>query len=71
MDSRNHMTKIETFLWYVPLQDEPSQPDINRLIAIINDTDIVVVKYVELDPVMKDIGYFLDQEKNIKTKQGI
>lgn len=59
MDSRNHMTKVETFLWYVHPRDEPSQPDINRLIAIINDTDIVVVRYVEIDPVIKEIDYFL------------
>jgi hypothetical protein len=36
----------------------------NRLIAVINDTDVVIVKYAELDPVIKDIGYFLEQEKN-------
>jgi hypothetical protein len=58
-DSRNQITKVKTFLWYVPNQDGILQPDINRLIAIINETDVVLVKYMELDPVIKEIDYFL------------
>ena len=58
-DSRNQITKVKTFLWYVPNQDGILQPDINRLIAVINETDIVLVKYMELDPVIKEIDYFL------------
>lgn len=64
MDSRNHVTKIKTFPWYVPRQDGPPQPDLDRLIAIINETDVVLVKYMEIDPIIKEIGYFIKQEKN-------
>ena len=63
-DSRNRVIKVKTFLWYIPRQDATPEPDMNRLIAVINDTDVVIVKYAELDPVIKDIGYFLEQEKN-------
>jgi len=63
-DSRNNVIQLKTFPWYIPRQDEPPEVDLNRLIAIINNTDMVVVKYVELDPVIKDIGYFLEKEKN-------
>jgi hypothetical protein len=63
-DSRNKVIQVKTFPWYVPRQDASPGVDLNRLIAIINDTDVVVVKYVELDPVIKDIGYFLEKEQN-------
>jgi hypothetical protein len=63
-DSQNHVIKVETFPWYVHRQDGPPQPDLDRLVAIINETDTVLVKYVELDPVIKEIDYFLEQEKN-------
>jgi hypothetical protein len=58
-DSRNKVTQIKTFLLYDSTQDGHAQPDLNRLIAVINETDVVMVKYVELDPVIKEIGYFL------------
>jgi hypothetical protein len=58
-DSRNKVTLVKTFLWYNLQQDGHTQPDLNRLIAVINETDVVLVKYVELDPVIKEIGYFL------------
>jgi hypothetical protein len=60
-DTRNNVIKVKTFAWYVLRQDAKPEPDMNRLIAIINDTDVVVVKYVELDPVIKNIGYFLEK----------
>jgi hypothetical protein len=63
-DSRNNVIKVETYRWYDPGQEGQPVPDLNRLIAIINDTDVVVARYVELDPPIKDIGYFLEKEKN-------
>ena len=63
-DSRNNVIQVKTFPWYIFHQDAPPEVDLNRLIAIINNSDVVVVKYVELDPVIKDIGYFLEKEKN-------
>jgi V8-like Glu-specific endopeptidase len=63
-DSRNNITKVATFPWYAPGHKEQSGPDLNRLIVVINDTDIVMARYIELDPVIKDIGYFLEKEKN-------
>jgi hypothetical protein len=63
-DSRNNITKVATFPLYVTGQQGQPKPDINRLIIVINDEDSVVASYVELDPVIKDIGYFLEKEKN-------
>jgi hypothetical protein len=63
-DSGNNVIQVKTFLWYVTRQDASPGVDLNRLIAIINNTDTVVVKYIELDPVIKDIGYFLEKEEN-------
>jgi Domain of unknown function (DUF4340) len=63
-DSRGNIIKIETFPWFIPGQKEQSGPDLDRLIVVINNTSTVVAKYIELDPVIKDIGYFLEKEKN-------
>jgi hypothetical protein len=63
-DLRNNVIKVETFPWFVPGQKEQSNPDLNRLIAVINGTDTVIARYIELDPVIKDIGYFFEKEKN-------
>jgi len=63
-DSKNNLIKVETFPLYVHGQQNQSVPDINRLIAVINDTDVVVARYMDLDPVIKDISYFLEKEKN-------
>jgi hypothetical protein len=59
-DTDNRTIRVVTFPWYVAKQDGHPLPDLNRLIAIINDSDTVMVKYVELDPVIKEIGYFLE-----------
>jgi hypothetical protein len=63
-DSGKNVIKMTTFPWYDPGQEEQSGPDLNRLIVVINDTDIVIARYIEIDPVIKDIGYFLEKEKN-------
>ncbi len=63
-DLSNNVIKAETFPWYSPGQKEQSGPDLNRLIVVINDTDTVMARYIELDPVIKDIGYFFEKEKN-------
>jgi hypothetical protein len=63
-DSRNNVIKAATFPWYAPGQKEQSGPDLYRLIVVINDTDVVIARYIEIDPVIKDIGYFLEKEKN-------
>jgi hypothetical protein len=62
-DSRNHDTEVKTFTRYVKNRKGIPEPDLNRLYAVMNKTDTVLAKYVELDPVMKEIGYFLNQEK--------
>lgn len=63
-DSRGNVIRVKTFPWYVSRENYQPVVDLNRLIAVINDTDVAVVKYVEIDPVVKDIGYFLEKEKN-------
>jgi len=63
-DSRNNIIKVKTFQWFDPGPEAGPVPDLNRLVAVINDTDMVVARYVDLDPVIKDIGYFLEKEKN-------
>jgi hypothetical protein len=63
-DSKNNVIKVETFPWLIHREDAPPEPDLNRLIVVVNDTDVAVAKYVEIDPVMKGIGYFLEKEKN-------
>jgi len=62
-DSRNHDTEVKTFARYVKSRKGTTEPDLNRLYAVMNKTDTVLAKYVELDPVMKKIGYFLNQRK--------
>jgi hypothetical protein len=63
-DSKNNVIKVETFPWLIHREDVPPETDLNRLIVVVNDTDVAVAKYVEIDPVMKEIGYFLEKEKN-------
>ena len=63
-DSKGNLIKVETFPLYVPGQNRQPGPDLDRLIAVINDTVVVVARYMELDPLIKDIGYFLEKEKN-------
>jgi hypothetical protein len=62
--SGNIVIRVETFPWYVSGHGAGPEPDLDRLIAVINDTDTVAARYVDLDPVIKDIGYFLEKEKN-------
>lgn len=59
VDTGDRVTLVKTYTWYVAGQDGSAQRDLNRLIAMINKTDMVIVKYIELDPVIKEIGYFL------------
>ncbi len=70
-DSRNNNDEVITFTRYVKNRKGIPEPDLNRLYAVMNKTDTVLVKYVELDPVMKEIGYFLNRKKNDLIKQGI
>jgi len=63
-DSRNNVIKVETFPLYDFVHKKQSGPDLNRLIVVINDKDVVIARYIELDPIIKDIGYFLEKEKN-------
>lgn len=48
--------KVE--LYKIKISDNPTKYDFNKLYAIINNEDIVVVKYFDIDLILKDITYF-------------
>jgi len=60
-DSRFNDTEVKTFIRYYQDRKGISEKDLNQLYAVINNTDTILVKYVELDPVIKEIGYFMNQ----------
>lgn len=62
-DSRDNNIEVKTFRKLIVDSRGAMEPDFNRLFAVINNTDTVLIKYVELDPVMKEIGYFINHEK--------
>ncbi len=62
-DSRDHITQVKTYRRLVVNSRGGMEPDFNRLFAVINNADTTLIKYIDLDPVMKEIGYFLDHEK--------
>lgn len=62
-DSRDSKTEIQTFRKYIVNSLGIRETDYNQLFAVINNTDTVIIKYVELDPVIKEIGYFIHREK--------
>lgn len=62
-DSRDDNAEIKTYRKFTVNDRGVMEPDYNQLFAVINNTDTVIIKYVELDPVMKEIGYFLHHEK--------
>ncbi len=48
--------KVELFK--IKISENPKKYDINKMYAIINEEDIVVVKYFDIDLILKDISYF-------------
>ncbi|KPK85437.1 MAG: hypothetical protein AMS27_07240, partial [Bacteroides sp. SM23_62_1] len=62
-DSREDTTQIRAFRKFIINDQGIMEPDLNRLFGVINNTDTVIIKYVDLDPIMKEIGYFLQHEK--------
>ncbi len=48
--------KVELFK--IKISENPKKYDLNKIYAIINDEDIVVVKYFDIDLILKDISYF-------------
>ena len=62
-DSRNIETEVKTFMRYTYNRRGVPDPDPDRLYAVMNNTDTTLLKYVEIDPVLKETGYFLKDEK--------
>jgi len=50
--------KVE--LYKIKIPEKPVKYDFNKLYAIINNEDIVVVKYFDIDLILKDIEYFTE-----------
>lgn len=48
----------EVDLYRIKISETPKKYDFNKLYAIINKEDIVVVKYFDIDLILKDISYF-------------
>ncbi|MCF6366223.1 MAG: DUF4340 domain-containing protein [Bacteroidales bacterium] len=46
-------------LYKIKLNSEIDEYDFNKLYAIINNEDIVIVKYYDIDLILKDINYFI------------
>lgn len=55
-DIYNVSKKVE--LYKIKVSDNPTKYDFNKLYAIINKEDIVIVKYFDFDLILKDISYF-------------
>jgi len=45
-------------LFKIKTKNEPDGYDLNKLHALINNNDVVIVKYVDFDLILKDINYF-------------
>jgi len=56
-DIYNVSKKVE--LYKIKNSNNPIKYDFNKLYAIINKEDFVIVKYVDIDLILKDIKYFL------------
>ena len=51
--------KIENIkLYQIPNSKKQNEYDLNNLYAVINNQDVVLVKYVDFDLILKDIHYF-------------
>ena len=47
-------------LYKIPDKNEAGKYNLNQLHAIINNEDVVIVKYVDFDLILKDINYFVN-----------
>jgi len=55
-DIYNRTKEVE--LYKIKVSETPEKYDFNKLYAIINKEDIVIVKYYDIDLILKDIKYF-------------
>ncbi len=54
-----HQQSKAVKLYKIPNKNTKSGYDLNNLYALINDTNLVIVKYTEFDLILKDINYFI------------
>ncbi|RLD52013.1 MAG: hypothetical protein DRI94_04375 [Bacteroidetes bacterium] len=57
-DINQHTKNIKLF--QIINESESGKFDLNKLHALINDKDVVIVKYVDFDLILKDIYYFVN-----------
>ena len=58
LDINKHTKNIKLF--QIKNDSESGKYDLNKLHALINDKDVVIVKYVDFDLILKDINYFVN-----------
>ncbi len=58
IDTNQHSKNIKLFK--IKSNSESGKYDLNKLHALINDNDVVIVKYVDFDLILKDIYYFVN-----------
>ena len=57
-DKYDNTKNVKLFL--IKDTEYPNKFDINKMNAVINDEDLVVVKYYDIDLILKDISYFIN-----------
>ena len=70
-DTAGHTTELRTYIKYNNPADFAAMPDsamyevfdLNRLYAIINNQDTVLIQYYNFDNILQPASYFLGQEK--------
>lgn len=72
-DTAGHTTELRTYIKYNNPADFAAMPDsamyevfdLNRLYAIINNQDTVLIQYYNFDNILQPASYFLGQEKQL------
>ena len=72
-DTAGHTTELRTYIKYTNPEDLINMPDsamyetfdLDRLYAIINNQDTVLIQYYNFDNILQPASYFLGQEKQL------
>ncbi|MCD4792576.1 MAG: DUF4340 domain-containing protein [Bacteroidales bacterium] len=57
-DKYNNTKNIKLFL--IKNKENPNKLNLNKMKAVVNDEDLVIVKFYDIDLILKDITYFIN-----------